>query len=241
MKQYVKRKDLAGKTGTTNRAADTWFIGFNPDYTAGAWVGFDEQRPLGGREEGARAALPIWGYFMNEILANKPQRDFPVPPDITFKDALTFTGSPSQGFAPKMVREPVYTPFVGKTLVLSPLDTPEILSHYRGVVLPGAPNPSQAPTGQPVPLYPGQAPASPPLNPLDGRNLFPEASAPAQPAGPPPRARENVAPPTSVRQSGLNPSGALPQTLPYGQNPVPRQEMRPRPTPPQPPVAPGAR
>ena len=67
MVKYVQRRDLAGKTGTTNNAEDTWFIGFSPDFTAGVWVGFDEKRPLGSREEGARAALPVWGYFMAEV------------------------------------------------------------------------------------------------------------------------------------------------------------------------------
>jgi penicillin-binding protein 1A len=133
---YVKRKDLAGKTGTTNRAADTWFIGFNPEFTTGVWVGYDEKRPLGGREEGSRAALPIWGYYMKEVLQNKPERDFPVPPEITFKDMATFVGTPSTGYSAKTVREPVYTPFVGKTLELSPLDTPQTLAQYRGIVIP---------------------------------------------------------------------------------------------------------
>jgi penicillin-binding protein 1A len=184
IKQYTNRKDLAGKTGTTNNAADTWFIGFNPDYTSGAWVGFDEKRPLGGREEGSRAALPIWAYFMKAILANKPQRAFPVPPQITLEDMLTFTGSPSRGFAPKMVREPVYTPFVGKTLVLSPLDPPQSLARYQGIVMPsnsytqdpyGAPNPTGA--SRPGPVS-GQAPASPAVNPMNGRGPLPGNAAP---------------------------------------------------------------
>jgi penicillin-binding protein 1A len=263
MSQYLKRKDLAGKTGTTNKAADTWFIGFSPDYTAGAWVGFDEKRPLGNREEGARAALPIWGYFMRAILENKPERDFPVPPDITFKDVLTFTGTPSQGFVPKMVREPVYTPFVGKTLVLSPLDSPQTLANYRGIVLPGvsygqasywAPDQPVPPPGQPMPLYPGQAPGPPPLNPLDGRNLFPEAYTPVPgpppgpmippgvpregPSGPAPRGQEKAAQSTFPRHPDVNPSVAGPRTGPRQPNPGPSQEVRPRLTVPRAPEAP---
>ena len=135
--QYLKRRDLAGKTGTTNNSEDAWFIGFNPDYTAGVWVGFDEKRPVGKREEGGRAALPIWGYFMKGILENRPQKDFPIPPDISFKDMLTFTGNPADGFAPKVSREPVYTPFAGLTLVLSPLDTPETLGRISGSIISG--------------------------------------------------------------------------------------------------------
>ncbi len=186
MVQYVKRKDLAGKTGTTNNAEDTWFVGFSPEFTTGVWVGFDEKRPLGSREEGARAALPVWGYFMRDVLANTPQKEFPVPPEITFKEMITFTGTPKEGFSPKMVREPVYTPFVGRTLVLCPLDTPETLAAYR-VSLPGLPAAPPGygyqPTGQPQPQpapQPMQPESTPPANPMDGRNLFPQQAPPVQ-------------------------------------------------------------
>ena len=122
LSQYIKRNDLAGKTGTTNKAADAWFIGFNPDVTTGVWVGFDEKRPLGRREEGARAALPVWGYFMKSILDKKPDREFPVPPDITFKEMLTYSGGPGEGFVPKWTREPMYSPLANRVLVMHPLD-----------------------------------------------------------------------------------------------------------------------
>ena len=138
LSQYLKRRDLAGKTGTTNNSEDTWFIGFSPDYTAGVWVGFDEKRPLGHREEGGRAALPIWGYFMRDILGNRPEKEFPVPPDIVFQDLLTFSGDSKAGTGPRMVREPVYKPFAGRTLVLSPLDTPQALAEYSGLAIPGS-------------------------------------------------------------------------------------------------------
>jgi hypothetical protein len=75
---------------------------------------------------------------MAEVLKNRPERDFPVPPDVSFTEMLTFAGSPSEGFSPKPVREPVYTPFAGKTLVLCPIDTPETLAAYR-LPFPGLP------------------------------------------------------------------------------------------------------
>jgi penicillin-binding protein 1A len=62
------RSDIAGKTGTTNEAKDTWFNGFTPNLVATVWVGFDQERPLGEAEEGARTALPIWIEFMKEAL-----------------------------------------------------------------------------------------------------------------------------------------------------------------------------
>src|SRR5205814_2350789 len=58
------RGDIAGKTGTTNEAKDTWFNGFTRNLVATVWVGFDQERPLGESEEGARTALPIWIQFM---------------------------------------------------------------------------------------------------------------------------------------------------------------------------------
>jgi len=73
------RNDIAGKTGTTQQGRDAWFSGFSPDLVATAWVGFDQERPLGRDEEGSRTALPMWIYFMREALAGVPQRRLPMP------------------------------------------------------------------------------------------------------------------------------------------------------------------
>jgi penicillin-binding protein 1A len=73
------RTDIAGKTGTTNDGRDAWFSGFNPDLVATAWVGFDQERPLGRDEEGSRTALPMWIYFMREALAGLPNHQLPMP------------------------------------------------------------------------------------------------------------------------------------------------------------------
>ena len=75
----LKRGDLAGKTGTTNDRRDAWFSGFNPDIVATAWVGFDQERSLGRREEGGRTALPMWIYFMREATAGLPERSLSPP------------------------------------------------------------------------------------------------------------------------------------------------------------------
>ena len=73
------RNDIAGKTGTTNDGRDAWFSGFSPDLVATAWVGFDQERPLGRDEEGSRTALPMWIYFMREALAGVPEHPMPMP------------------------------------------------------------------------------------------------------------------------------------------------------------------
>ena len=85
--QKLKRKDISGKTGTTNKSVDTWFTGFTPKIIATSWTGFDEpNRPLGktrynknlpkdqlyGGESGAKTALPAWIDFMEQILPSIP-------------------------------------------------------------------------------------------------------------------------------------------------------------------------
>lgn len=64
----LKRDDIGGKTGTTNEQRDAWFTGFGPGWVATAWVGFDDNAPLGHREVGGTAALPIWTDFMKAML-----------------------------------------------------------------------------------------------------------------------------------------------------------------------------
>lgn len=76
------REDLAGKTGTSNERRDAWFAGFNGDLVATAWVGFDQERSLGRREEGGRTALPMWNYFMAEALYRLPHRAMERPPGV---------------------------------------------------------------------------------------------------------------------------------------------------------------
>ena len=88
----LNRADIAGKTGTTNKAVDTWFNGFTPHLEATVWVGYDQERPLGGGEEGSRTALPIWIHFMREALKGVPQERRPMPDGI-----VTLRVSPQTG------------------------------------------------------------------------------------------------------------------------------------------------
>ncbi|HXW69001.1 MAG TPA: PBP1A family penicillin-binding protein [Dissulfurispiraceae bacterium] len=57
-------KMVYGKTGTTNNFSDAWFIGFDDNLVVGVWVGRDDHKPLGPKETGAQAALPLWMDFM---------------------------------------------------------------------------------------------------------------------------------------------------------------------------------
>jgi penicillin-binding protein 1A len=73
------RKDIAGKTGTTNEERDTWFNGFNRALIASVWVGYDQSIPLGDGEEGSRTAVPIWVSYMREALRAVPDVARPRP------------------------------------------------------------------------------------------------------------------------------------------------------------------
>jgi penicillin-binding protein 1A len=75
-KARVLKRPVAGRTGTTNDYTDAWFIGFTPSITCGVWVGYDQKKSLGKGEVGARAALPIWIDFMQQVTRNTPPEQF---------------------------------------------------------------------------------------------------------------------------------------------------------------------
>ena len=76
-------RPAAGKTGTTNDQRDVWFIGYTPQLVTGVWVGYDQEKTLGGKETGGKAAAPIWHDFMTRSLAGAPILDFSVPNEVT--------------------------------------------------------------------------------------------------------------------------------------------------------------
>lgn len=87
--KYKVECDMGGKTGTTNRNADAWFMGFTPSLVSGCWVGgedrdihFDSTK-MG---QGANMALPIWAYYMKKVFADRslgydPNEKFDIPED----------------------------------------------------------------------------------------------------------------------------------------------------------------
>ena len=75
----LERKDLAGKTGTTNDYVDAWFSGYQPTLLAVAWIGFDQPKKLGPNETGSVTALPIWISYMAKALPGTPEM-FPILP-----------------------------------------------------------------------------------------------------------------------------------------------------------------
>ena len=89
-------RPLAGKTGTTDDAFDTWFIGFSPDLAVGVYVGFDRPKSLGPREQGASVAAPIFKQFVSEALAGEPVIPFRVPPGIRLVRVNAQSGLPAR-------------------------------------------------------------------------------------------------------------------------------------------------
>ena len=92
--QALKRRDLSGKTGTTNNSVDTWFSGFNKNTLTSVWVGFDnpgnslgrtaynnnlDSNQTSGAESGAKTAQPAWVEFMQTALAGTPEAPIEQP------------------------------------------------------------------------------------------------------------------------------------------------------------------
>ena len=101
----LKRRDLAGKTGTTNDQKDAWFAGYNRQLTATVWMGFDQPQSLGENEYGGTAALPIWIDFMREALAGSPETQFDPPANIVTVKIDPETGMRVRGNQPGAIFE----------------------------------------------------------------------------------------------------------------------------------------
>ena len=76
------RRDLAGKTGTTNDFVDAWFCGYQSELVGIAWVGFDQPKTLGKNQTGGRVALPIWIEYMGKVLKGVAETTRSVPEGI---------------------------------------------------------------------------------------------------------------------------------------------------------------
>ena len=90
-------KPLAGKTGTSNDSKDVWFVGFSPDLLCGVYVGFDNPRTLGGIEQGATVAAPIFRDFMKGALSGQPGLPFRVAPGVEIVNVDYHSGALSSG------------------------------------------------------------------------------------------------------------------------------------------------
>ena len=96
---------LAGKTGTTNKNMDAWFLGFTSRLVIGAYVGFDEPKSLGKYETGSKAALPIFKKFVQKIITKKDALPFKVPKGIYLVMVDAETGLKSNDNTKKLIYE----------------------------------------------------------------------------------------------------------------------------------------
>lgn len=88
----------AGKTGTTNRFVDAWFVGFTPKLVAGVWVGFDQPRTIVKNGFAGQLAVPLWARFMMRATQGDPPLWFNPPAGIVAVDVCRLSGQlPSEG------------------------------------------------------------------------------------------------------------------------------------------------
>ena len=86
MANEIKRKDIGGKTGTTNNSKVAWYAGFGANLTTAVYIGFDDNKfSLGSGEAGAKSAMPAWISYMKTILKDTPERELPTPANIVEK------------------------------------------------------------------------------------------------------------------------------------------------------------
>jgi penicillin-binding protein 1A len=161
---FAAKYPLAGKTGTTNDFTDAWFLGFTPSLTCGVYVGFDDHRTLGNKEEGARVALPIWLDFMGQILKDKPAEDFTHSPLLKSPDQIKeilASAGPERLLAP--ASPPIVEPAASKPMpqTTPPGESPEPAKKEVSTPKPPAnPSPANVPSS-PVAKTVAPAPAKP--------------------------------------------------------------------------------
>ena len=101
----LERNDIAGKTGTSNGPMDAWFSGYNSEIVTSTWVGFDNFTPLGRREFGGTAALPIWIEFMRQAMQDMPEQNRVTPTGVVLTRIDPITGLPSKASNEKAIFE----------------------------------------------------------------------------------------------------------------------------------------
>ena len=97
--------DIAGKTGTTNKNTDTWFIGFTSNLVIGVYVGMDDPAPLGKHETGAKTAMPVFKDFIKKAVKKKDTRPFKVADNITMMVIDPLTGKKASFGSKKTIVE----------------------------------------------------------------------------------------------------------------------------------------
>jgi penicillin-binding protein 1A len=98
---------VAGKTGTTNNAADVWFVGYTPSLVAGVWFGYDTPRPIAPHASGGHLAAPAWAEFYLNGWREPPSsaNGWAAPPGMTMRVIDPTTGMLAGPFCPVQQRQ----------------------------------------------------------------------------------------------------------------------------------------
>ena len=93
-RDYGFKSAIAGMPGYSEGYRDAWFVGYTPKLLAGVWVGYDDSRPIGGKDVAVKSAVPLWGEVMRQVEARLPTGgDFAVPPALTKVEIDRSTGA----------------------------------------------------------------------------------------------------------------------------------------------------
>jgi penicillin-binding protein 2 len=83
-RDYGLTSGIAGMPGYSDGYRDAWFVGYSPNTLAGVWVGYDDSRPIGGKDIAVKSAVPLWGEMMRQVEARyQTGGAFTVPPSLT--------------------------------------------------------------------------------------------------------------------------------------------------------------
>jgi len=104
-RRALGRADIAGKTGTTNDAADTWFNGYHPTVVTTVWVGFPNHQALGANEYGSNRPLPIWIDYMTEALKGVDETFPDQPPGVVTRKIDPVSGQLATAQSPDAIFE----------------------------------------------------------------------------------------------------------------------------------------
>ena len=126
--------NLAGKTGTTNKNTDAWFIGFTSNLVVGVYVGMDNPQPLGKFETGSKTALPVFKNFIKKAIKKSEARPFKVADGITMMVVDPLTGQKAKFSSKDTILEAYKSSNVIDGVILysnnNRLDTNNILKFY---------------------------------------------------------------------------------------------------------------
>jgi penicillin-binding protein 1A len=164
------RKDVAGKTGTTNEFIDAWFAGYLPSLVGVSWVGYDQPRTLGRNQTGGLVALPIWVGYREKVQKAVPEMQRIVPEGVVTGDTFSLNVETlgevkhlPEYFYREFVPQDDTPPFPLLPVFVPPPDEPAIPGAPNAagqLPQPGSPQPSQFLP----PLVPRPAPAAPPAS-----------------------------------------------------------------------------